>query len=68
MTSEARATMKHIRQATICAGGARAWFSLHGINWTDFLTHGVPVDVLRDTGDALALPVIAFAEADHRGK
>lgn len=60
-------TISHIRQAKLCAGGARAWFEHHGFSWSDFLTNGKSADELDATGDALAFRVTAIArEEDGR--
>lgn len=47
-----------------CNRGARAWFAKHGLDWAAFLRHGIDAEQLRATGDALALAVIAHAEAE----
>jgi hypothetical protein len=57
--------MKHIRACRMCSRGARTWFDRHGLNWTDFLRSGVPVEALEQTGDAMALQVAAAARAEQ---
>ena len=57
-------TMKHIRQADLCAKGARDWFASHGFNWNDFLENGKDADELDATGDALAFQVTAIARQE----
>ena len=63
--SEIRATMKHIRACRMCSRGARAWFDRHGLDWTEFLKQGVPVEALEQTGDAMAIQVAAAARAEQ---
>lgn len=63
--TEIKATMKHIRQCRMCSRGTRAFFARHGLDWTDFLKQGVPVEALEQTGDAMALQVVAAARADQ---
>lgn len=58
-------TMKHIRQADLCAKGARAWFLSHGFSWNDFLENGKDADELDATGDALAHQVTAIARQEN---
>lgn len=58
-----RVSVQDLRRARICFKGARPWFHQHGIDWQDFLRDGVEAEVLAATGDALALRVIAEAEA-----
>jgi len=57
-----RVTIQDLRDARYCLAGVRPWFRRHGFDWQDFLTHGIEVDRLRATGDALIEPVIAAAE------
>ena len=63
--SDARVTMRHIRQCKMCSRGARAFFERHGLDWSEFLRSGIPVDELEQTGDAMALQVSAAARADQ---
>ena len=58
-------TMRHIRAAKICADGARTFFKRHGIDWTAFLSDGVPEETLLQTGDAQAARVVEIARAEH---
>lgn len=59
---------RHIRAAKLCTRGARAWFEKHNINWTEFLSKGVPANVLLATGDSLAKRVVDQAESEaNRG-
>ena len=62
-TSESmRVTIQDLRAARYCLAGVRPWFRRHGLDWQAFLDHGIKVDRLRATGDALVEPVIATAE------
>ena len=63
--SEIKVTMRHIRQCKMCSRGARAFFERHGLDWTAFLKHGVPVEALEQTGDAMAMQVAAAARAEQ---
>lgn len=58
-------TMRHIRQAKLCASGARAWFKSYGLDWSRFLAAGVQAEELEKTGDPLAMRVVAIARAQH---
>ena len=62
-------TMAHLRTVPghsarpgYCARGGRAWFQRHGLDWVDFLRHGIDADILRATGDGLALSRVEHAE------
>ncbi|WP_417625907.1 hypothetical protein [Pararhodobacter aggregans] len=55
-------TIQDLRAARYCLAGVRPWFRRHGLDWQDFLAHGIEADRLRTTGDALVEPVITIAE------
>ena len=57
-----RVTIQDLRAARYCLAGVRPWFRRHGLDWQDFLAHGIEADRLRTTGDALVEPVIRIAE------
>jgi hypothetical protein len=57
-----RVTIQDLRTARYCLAGVRPWFRRHDLDWQAFLDHGIEVDRLRATGDALVEPVIAAAE------
>lgn len=46
-----------------CAGGARAFFARHGLDWETFRHHGLPAEAFEATGDALALALVDWAGA-----
>lgn len=53
--------MEHVRAAKLCSRGARQWFVRYNLDYTHFLKHGYPEDVLLATGDALARRVVDAA-------
>ena len=57
-----RVTIRDLRAARYCLAGVRPWFQRHGLNWQDFLKHGIDPERLRATDDALVEPVIQVAE------
>lgn len=57
-------TIAHLRAAGMCARQPRQWMARNGLDWTEFITNGYSVKVLRATGDALVEPVIAIAKAE----
>ena len=57
-------TIKDVRKAKYCMSGARKFFARHGLDWSSFARNGIDEEVLRQTGDAMALKVIEVA----RGK
>ena len=58
-----RVTIQDLRAARYCLAGVRPWFRRHGLDWQDFLAHGIDAHRLKATGDALVEPVIRAAEA-----
>lgn len=54
-------TMRDVRGIKGCARGARGFCKRHGINWTEFLDHGVDAEILDATGDAKARQLTDFA-------
>lgn len=63
--SEIRVTMRHVRQCKMCSRGARAFFDRHGLDWSEFLRAGLPVEALERIGDAMAMQVAAAARAEQ---
>ncbi|MCC6007209.1 MAG: hypothetical protein JJU40_05995 [Rhodobacteraceae bacterium] len=61
-TPSLRVTLRDVREARYCLAGVRPWFRRHGLDWQDFLAHGIDAARLRATGDGLVDPVIAAAE------
>ncbi|SON54312.1 hypothetical protein HDIA_0771 [Hartmannibacter diazotrophicus] len=65
MTNVVTVRMSHIRQATLCSRGARAWFAANGLDWSKFLSEGIAAETLEATGDPLALKVCGIAREEH---
>lgn len=62
-TDEVRVYARHIRAAGMClVPGAKEFCERHNIPWREFMTNGVPVSVIRATGDAMAEQVARIAE------
>jgi hypothetical protein len=51
-------TITDVRRIGYCAYGARRWFRAHGLNFREFIEHGIPAERLLATGDALAQRVV----------
>lgn len=73
MSEELRVTAAHLRTlraqftergAELCIPGCEKWAASKGIDFGDFIQHGVPASVLEQTGDELALQLIAIARED----
>lgn len=62
-----RVTINHLRAARMCARSARPWFERRGLSWAVFVSEGYDSEVIRATGDSLALKVVEIAEAEVSG-
>lgn len=56
---------RHCRELGYCNRGLRAWFDSAGLDWADFLKHGIPADTLRPHNNAMADRAIALAEGEE---
>ena len=54
-------TMKHVRIARMCSGGAREFFKRHNLDWYDFLKNGIPASKLEELGDGVGLECVKVA-------
>jgi len=54
----ATVTLRDARRLGYCARGCRAWCERHGFAWADFRGHGLPLDQVVATGDAMALRLV----------
>ena len=66
---------EHLREAKrlngggFCTRGVAVWFKRYDLNLRDFLTTGIPVEQLEDTGDELGMKVARIArERAQSGK
>lgn len=59
-------TMRDIRAAKMCSGGARRFFDRHGLDWKDFLDNGIESEIVLATGDAMARKVVEVANERRR--
>lgn len=58
--------MRHVREAKLCASGARQWFQRNGFSWTDFIENGMCASRVRPLNDEFANRVIALAEQEAK--
>ena len=45
-------------------GGSRQFFKKHDLSWSDFVANGIPVSVLEEIGDPIALRAARQAELE----
>lgn len=67
MNNDPMVTIEHVRDVNLCARGARVWFARHGLDFREFLMHGLPASVIEGTGDALGKLVADKAREDAEG-
>ena len=48
--------------------GARTWADRYNINYTQFVLHGIDVEVIEKIGDAFSLHVCKLAREEHAAK
>ena len=58
--------MRDVRAAKMCSRGARNFLTRHGIDWSEFIKHGIDAAVIEATGDAMAKKVVEVAR-ERRG-
>lgn len=46
-----------------CRGGMRRWFVTHGLDYADFVRHGIAEEKLLAVGDAFAIATVKWAHA-----
>jgi hypothetical protein len=54
-------THADMRALDYCNRGAREWFARHQLDWSRFITEGLPATDLLATGDHLAQAVVEVA-------
>lgn len=57
-------THRHCRELGYCNRGLRAWFFREGLDWADFVKHGISAEVLRQRDNSMAERAIARAEVE----
>ena len=62
--AETHAYPRHLRACGICMNQARTFAADHEIDWSRFVSEGVPAAYLRATGDHFAVLVAECAEQE----
>lgn len=57
--------MRHIRQAGLCAKGAREFFNHYQFDFNDFLKNGIDIKLIENTQDSMALKVVEIAKQEQ---
>lgn len=57
---------RHFRSIDYCSRGMRLWCARFGVNYSEFLKHGIDAEKLRSFGEnAMAERAIAVAEQEE---
>lgn len=51
-----------IRKAKMCSNGSRAFFISKGWDWQDFLKNGIDIEIVENSGDAMAQQVVEYVK------
>ena len=57
-------THRHCRELGYCNRGMRAWCASEGLDWPEFVKHGIDAEVIRQRDNAMAERAIAKAEGE----
>lgn len=60
--------MKMVNNGAICNPGARAWAKSNGLDWSTFISDGLPEELLLATGDAIAIATVDEARKEWAEK
>lgn len=66
MTDDPIIYVQHLQELKLCVRGAKQWFRLHGLDFTDFLTNGVPCSRIEKLDDALAQKVVKYVREEEQ--
>lgn len=59
---------RHCRELGYCNRGLREWFAREGLDWADFVKHGIGAETLRQRNNAMAERAISKAEGEAHGQ
>lgn len=60
--------MRHLRAVGMCNREPRLFAKRQGWSWTEFVTNGLPIELIEATGDPLAMRVAQAARDEADGK
>jgi hypothetical protein len=66
-----RVTIEHFRAVPgfgstpgFCVSGGRAWFKANGLDWREFVRHGIEIERLEAIGDCFCRAIVAHARKE----
>ena len=65
MTSGLIVTTTHMHEIGYCARGGRRWAERYGLDWSEFVKNGLPVEAFEATGDAMGLRIAQYVREQH---
>jgi len=66
MSDELIVTINDVRRAKMCSSGARQFFIDHNLDWSRFISEGLPASIIESTNDAMAMQVVEVAKNGRR--
>lgn len=68
MTTDVNVRMEDLRKLRYCSRGVRAFFSRHGLDYSDFLKNGISGRLLLESSgnDAMAKRAVEVAHGRHQ--
>ena len=60
-------TMQDMRRVDFCPSGVEAFFLREGLDYADFLQHGIDSEILLNTGSVFARKCVAAALEARKG-
>jgi hypothetical protein len=54
-------THRDLKALRYCNNGTRAFFTRHGLDWSEFVRNGLPAEKFTETNDAMAIRLVEFA-------
>lgn len=59
-------TMRDVRAAKMCSGGARRWAARHGVDWLDFVQNGIEAERILETGCPIGKRLVETARVERK--
>jgi hypothetical protein len=61
-------THRDLQTARYCNNGTRVFFQRHGLDWSEFVKHGLPEEVFLNTGDHMAIQLVEVTRERQNGR
>lgn len=61
-------THRDLQAIRYCNNGAREFFQRHDLDWSQFVTEGLPEEVFLNTGDHMAIRLVELTRERRNGR